>query len=92
MNDPIIILCVAALAITLIGFYVYDLSETNKRNREIEEAARILQRERYLVWLRRKYEGDQPHGYRKRSHIDFTGEQPLTGSQLESIKREIIKA
>lgn len=92
IHDPVIAGALIGIALVIyFAVHLLRIEETEKRNAH-EQAEREAARDRYLRWVRSKYAGDQPHGYRARRHVDFTGETPLSPSQLAEVKQEIVKS
>lgn len=57
---------------------------------EEERRAAEFEREQYLAGVYAKYNRKGlPMGFRRR--IDFTGERPLAGAELEAVKKEVMR-
>lgn len=87
MTLTLVLLIVAAVALAWLELKKQAAKEDRARREAEYEAAR----DRYLAWVRGKYAGAEPHGYRRANHIDFTGETPLSPVRLAEIKQEIAK-
>lgn len=90
-HDPVVMFSVITIAVVLAVAWLRLNSERSKEQASREYAEYEAQREQYLNWLRSKYAGEQPHGYRARKHIDFTGEEPLSAVRLAEIKKEVLR-
>lgn len=83
----ILMLIVLTLVLAYLTLSKHEDDERSQREREEYEA----QRDRYIEWVRAKYAGDEPTGYRARNHKDFTGEEPLSPMELEQIKKAVYR-
>lgn len=79
------------LILLVIIIAVLHLAKIRDDEREAEQRRELeFEREQYLVNLRAKYnKRGLPMGFRRR--IDFTGERPLSGAELENVKKEVLR-
>lgn len=87
ITGMVVIGIVAVIALAWI-----ELREQANIERNQQERAKAAEeQENYIAHVRAKYmKRGLPMNFRRR--IDFAGEKPLQGAELEQVKREIIKA